>query len=156
SGGSGGGGAGGSSGSGGSGVDAPGAVDAGTDGAPRKDFGEPCNDKSECMSNICIFVGAGGICSRLCSGGSCPNGFGCFGVLGAVDPGVVSDVCVPNSTRLCTPCASDNECSVASQDLCLDYGAGQKFCGRDCRTITCPSGYTCQDVTVGTQMYRQC
>src|SRR5262245_26381009 len=106
--------------------DSPAPVDAAIDG-PKKGFGEPCGDKSECDSNICIFVGGGGICSQLCSGGSCPMNFGCFGVLGAVDPGVVSDVCVPNSTRLCTPCASDGECSVASRDLCIDYGAGQKF-----------------------------
>src|SRR5689334_10461668 len=92
----------GSSGSGGS-IDAPVIPDAGIDGLPLKDFGEPCGDKSECMSNICIFVGAGGICSRLCGGGTCPMGYGCFGVLGAIDPGVVSDVCVPASTRLCTP-----------------------------------------------------
>ncbi|HUH01855.1 MAG TPA: hypothetical protein VML75_07650, partial [Kofleriaceae bacterium] len=69
-------------------------IDAGPDAAPRAGFGEPCLDKSDCQSNICMFVNTGGICTELCVGGSCPPEFGCFGVLGVIDPGSVSDVCV--------------------------------------------------------------
>src|SRR5688572_20997609 len=45
-------------------VDAPTVdpTDAPTD-APLKGFGEPCLDKGECASNICIFVGTGGRCT---------------------------------------------------------------------------------------------
>src|SRR5437764_567684 len=106
-GGSSGGGAGGSSGSGASGgsggssVDAP-VGDGGSDAGMLHDFGEPCNDRSECRSNICIFSGLGGVCSTLCPTIGCPQGFGCYGVLGAIDPGVVSNVCVPENNLLCT------------------------------------------------------
>jgi len=119
-------------------------------------FGEPCDDKSECESNICIFVGIGGICTELCTGGSCPDEYGCFGVLGIIEPGVVADVCVPESTQLCTTCADHDECSIIGQDLCLDYPNGKKNCGRDCSTVECPTGYSCEEVEIGIETYDQC
>ena len=102
-----------------------------SDAADLAGFGEPCADKAECESNICIFIGIGGICTELCAGGSCPDEYGCFGVLGIIEPGVVADVCVPESTQLCTTCVEHTECSIIGQDLCLDYPDGKKFCGRD-------------------------
>src|SRR5262249_33406048 len=60
------------------------------------------------------------------------------------------------STRLCTPCQSDSECSAASRDLCLADALGRKFCARDCSTIACPSGYSCQTLMVGTSTFHQC
>src|SRR5262249_7884897 len=102
SGGSGGGGSSGSSGSGGGQGDAPGSVDAATDGPMKKGFGEPCNDRTECLSNICIFSGLGGVCSVPCPPIGCPQGYGCYGVLGAIDPDVVSNICVPENNLLCT------------------------------------------------------
>jgi len=60
--------------------------------------------KAQTETEICIFTGLGGICSRLCPP-ACPGTFGCFGVLGGgIDPGAVVDVCVPITTQLCTPC----------------------------------------------------
>ncbi|HUQ05517.1 MAG TPA: hypothetical protein VM261_23605, partial [Kofleriaceae bacterium] len=124
-------------------------IDAPTD-AMLKGFGEPCLDKAECASNICIFVGTGGRCTDLCSGGSCPSDWGCFGVVDIIEPGVIHDVCVPVVDQLCTACSTDNECvQVSSQDKCVTYAGGDRFCGRDCRSINCPSGYTCQDMSAG-------
>jgi hypothetical protein len=126
------------------------------DMVPRKMFGEPCNDKSECETEICIFTGLGGICSRLCPP-ACPGGFGCFGVLGGgIDPGAVVDVCVPITTQLCTPCMAASECSAGGKDLCLPASTGGTFCGRDCSTIACPMGYSCQNITQGGNMFKQC
>src|SRR5205085_1259094 len=58
-------------------------IDAPTD-AMLKGFGEPCLDKGECASNICIFVGTGGRCTDLCSAGTCPSDWGCFGVVDVI------------------------------------------------------------------------
>lgn len=137
--------------------DAGPTVDANTiDAAPKAGFGEPCSDKSDCESNICIFVGIGGICTDLCVSGSCPDEYGCFGVFGAIEPGEVADVCVPDSTQICTQCADHSECAVVGQDLCLEYDNGKSFCARDCSGVECPMGYTCETVNVEGTDYDQC
>src|SRR5689334_17664100 len=61
-------------------VDAPPAVDAGPDGPPLRGFGEPCTDRDQCESNLCILVGSSGSCTMFC--GDCPDGWGCVGVIG--------------------------------------------------------------------------
>jgi hypothetical protein len=126
------------------------------DAAPRLPFGEACTSPNQCDSDICVFSGVGGVCSQLCNPPDCPDGFGCYAVLGGVDPGVVSEICVPDSNRLCSPCNDSSECSGASQDLCVADADGLKSCARDCSTIACPSGYTCSDVSVGGTAFRQC
>ncbi|HVV86124.1 MAG TPA: hypothetical protein VHE35_23870, partial [Kofleriaceae bacterium] len=140
-------------------VDAGGPVDAGIDApidAQLAGFGEPCLDKHECTSGICIFVGSGGRCSDLCNGDDCPPDWGCFGVVGAIEPGHVDDVCVPVSDQLCSPCATDDECTQIGVDKCLAYPDGTHFCGRDCRMVDCPSGYACTDMTIGGMQTKQC
>ncbi len=133
-------------------------VDAGPtfDAAPKQPFGEPCSDKGQCESNICILVGIGGVCSETCTAGTCPMDYGCVGVFGAIDPGEVADVCVPETTQLCTQCAADSECSLIGSDKCIEYEPGKKFCGRDCSAIGCPAGYTCETVAVDAVNYEQC
>lgn len=142
----------------GSGADAGEFIDAGPmfDAAPKKGFGELCGDKAECASNICILVGIGGICTETCVGNSCPTEYGCFGVFGAIEPGQVADVCVPDSNQLCTVCDQSSECAIVGMDQCLSYDNGKKFCSRDCTTVACPSGYGCEDVDVGGTMFKQC
>ncbi len=138
-------------------VDAAPWIDADTtDAAPRAGFGEPCDDKSDCESNICILVGISGICTDLCVADSCPDEYGCYGVLGVIEPNQVADVCVPESTQICTQCAAHGECAIVGQDLCLEYDNGKQFCARDCSAVECPMGYTCQDVVVDTATYKQC
>ncbi len=131
-------------------------VDAPTD-AMLKGFGEPCLDKAECASNICIFVGTGGRCTDLCGAGTCPADWGCFGVVDIIEPGSVHDVCVPVVDQLCSACSGDAECvQVSSQDKCVTYPDGDRFCGRDCRSINCPAGYNCQDMSMGGTVIKQC
>lgn len=132
------------------------AVDASPDAEVRRAFGEPCTDKLQCQSFVCLYVATGGFCSMLCHGGSCPPGYGCVGVLDAVEQGVVSDVCIPEGNLLCTQCASHAECSLIGQDLCLPDPLSGSFCARDCTTVSCPPGYLCQDVEHGGFPYRQC
>jgi hypothetical protein len=109
-----------------------------------KMFGDSCTSPNQCSSNICVFTGTGGVCSATCPLIGCPSGYACYGVLGAIDPGEVANVCVPESNLLCTPCAQDVECGGAG-DTCLPYPTG-KFCGRDCSTISCPPTYTCKSL----------
>ncbi len=131
----------------------PVVVDAAPD-AMLKGFGEPCTDTDQCTSHLCIAAGSGGVCSQLC--GTCPSGWGCFGVLGAVDPGQVAFVCVPVSNQLCSPCQNDSECTLIGMDKCLTEDTGRKYCGRDCSTISCPTGYDCSTETIGGTMFKEC
>jgi len=123
---------------------------------PGKGFGEPCADKLECESNICILAGTGGFCSETCNAGSCPDGYGCLGVLDSIEPGHVDDVCVPQSTQLCSPCVNHSECAAIGQDLCVTNDLGDAFCARDCSSISCPTGYTCETVDIDGTDYEQC
>jgi hypothetical protein len=135
------------------GEDAPVVVDAIPD-AMLKGFGEPCTDSHQCQSDICILVGTGGVCSMEC--GDCPPGWGCFGVLGAIDPDQVSYVCVPISSQLCSPCEQDTECTLLGMDKCVTEDTGRKYCGRDCATVTCPTDYDCKDVAISGVNYKEC
>ncbi|CAN5923636.1 hypothetical protein BH11MYX3_BH11MYX3_33550 [soil metagenome] len=131
----------------------PVVVDAPPD-AMLKGFGEPCTDTNQCDSHLCIAAGSGGVCSQLC--GTCPDGWGCFGVVGAIDPGQVAFVCVPVSTQLCSPCQTDSECTLIGMDKCLTEDTGRKYCGRDCATVSCPSGYDCSTETIGSATFKEC
>ncbi len=139
-------------------IDAAATIDAGptVDAMPLKGFGEPCMDKSECESNICILAGIGGICTETCVAGSCPEDFGCVGVFGAIEPGEVADVCVPSSTQICSPCTDNSECSLIGMDQCLTYEDGKSFCSQDCEVVDCPTGYTCTDTDIGGTIFKQC
>ncbi len=140
---------------GGGGVDGP-AGDAGPDAAPGLGFGEPCTDRSQCESNICIVVGIGGRCSDLCQGGDCPEGFGCLGVLDSVEVGQVDEVCVPISDQICSPCTAHSECTLIGMDLCIADPDGDSYCSRDCSAVSCPTGYACETVDIGGGDFEQC
>ena len=131
-------------------------ADSATDSPPGKAFGEGCNSAEECESGICIFAGIGGICSRLCAGGGCPEGYGCLGLEDAIEVGVVSEVCVPVANQLCTPCKQASECSLTGSDLCLPFYDGLSFCGRDCTKLNCPAGYSCITQTIDGVEVKQC
>ena len=135
-------------------IDAPEvAVDAAID-AKLSPFGDPCTDSNQCDSHLCIAAASGGVCSQLC--GSCPSGWGCFGVLGAIDPGQVAFVCVPVSNQLCSPCLADTECTLIGMDKCLTETTGRKFCARDCATVSCPTGYDCTTETIAGNAFHEC
>ncbi len=108
-------------------------------------FGSPCDDNSICASSECLLSGTGGVCTQMCAtAADCPNGWGCYGVAG-VD-GTVTNLCVMEHDQLCNPCRTGADCSSTEEDLCLPYTTGGSFCARDCTTISCPTGYSCQTV----------
>ncbi len=125
------------------------------DAGPLKGFGDPCRDKAECESGICILAGTEGFCSRLCATSPCPEGYGCYGMLGVVEQDAVTEVCIPIVSTLCTPCQEDTECSAVGVHLCLEFPDGA-YCGRDCTAEDCPTGYECRDVEREGQTFRQC
>jgi hypothetical protein len=43
-------------------ADVPLGIDAGPDAANLAGFGEPCTNRDQCMSDICIFAGTTGVC----------------------------------------------------------------------------------------------
>lgn len=131
-------------------------ADAGPDAEPGRGFGEPCTDRTQCESNICIVVGPGGRCTDLCSGGDCPEGYGCLGVLDSVEVGQVDEVCVPISDQICSPCTDSSECTLIGMDLCIADPDGDSYCSRDCSSVVCPTGYTCETVDIEGTDFEQC
>jgi hypothetical protein len=127
------------------------------DAGQKLGFGAPCTDPLQCESSICILVAAGGTCSKLCTtGADCPADDGCFGVLGAVNDGQVSSVCVPTSSQLCSVCEHDSECTLVGMDKCLTEATGRAYCSRDCAKVACPTGFDCTDQVIDHVNYKQC
>jgi hypothetical protein len=118
-------------------------------------FGSPCMMNQQCDSGICLQTNNGGVCTQIC--GDCPTGYGCYGVDGAVQPGTMTNVCVPENNLLCTPCSQATDCGATNgADHCLPYTTGT-FCGRDCTTIGCPPTYNCVAMDGGDMgMLHQC
>ncbi len=141
-------------------VDGPPGPTIDADNTPPADapdlngFGEPCTDRDQCDSNLCILVGTSGQCTMLC--GDCPDGYSCLGVVGIDVEGTVSFVCVPTSTQLCTTCVMDSECTLIGNDKCVTYPDGDQYCGQDCSTVSCPVGFTCETVNIAGTNYQQC
>jgi hypothetical protein len=136
-------------------VDVDAGADAAVDAAPGLGFGEPCTGNRECESGVCIFVGTGGRCTRLCSD-DCPTEWGCYGVIDVIDPGEIDNVCVPVIDNLCTACSGDPECTQLGMDRCLTYPDGDRYCSRDCSRVGCPTGYRCEAMTLGGTPVQQC
>jgi uncharacterized protein YkwD len=51
---------------------------------------------------------------------------------------------------LCKSCNSNADCGGGS-NYCLQRSDGVRFCGRDCRTMACPSSYTCMRLSTTVQ-----
>jgi hypothetical protein len=109
-------------------------------------IGEACTASQDCESGLCLSVGSEFLCSVEC--GNCPPSTYCARVEPeAAPPGETAPpdgyYCLPDRGGLCKPCASDINCTFPG-DRCLDLGAGEMVCGRDCSyDQTCPVGYEC-------------
>jgi len=120
------------------GVDA-GAPDAGT----GLDFGERCQQHSDCRSQICLQLADNtSICSRLCSG-DCPSEYICKGYV--LDRNRLVNLCAPFTDLYCRQCTTSSQCASAG-DKCTDVG-GANYCTRDCSANgACPANFDCVDV----------
>ncbi len=80
--------------------------------------------------------------------GTCPSGDGCAPVTGS--GGDIATVCVPQSGKLCDPCATSKDCEALGlkDSACVQQGALGRFCGVACvAKADCPADYDCQKVT---------
>jgi hypothetical protein len=115
-------------------------------------FGDLCNEGSECQSGFCLEgPGGGRVCTQRC--GDCPTGWQCEFVSNeAVDQGFY---CVADRPDLCRPCEADIECDD-NEDLCLQIGP-RKYCGEACgENKPCPDGYTCTPIERDGATVTQC
>ncbi len=124
-------------------------ADLSTGTADCQTFGCPCNGNSECDSELCIEATEGRICSETCDS-QCPSGFDCVTVPSGTDP---LSMCLPRHVRLCRPCREDAECVSPLDGFeahCLPAAdpAEGSFCATSCATRSCPSGYSCEEVSL--------
>jgi hypothetical protein len=139
----------------GGGSDAPGN-DAGTPDAQQDAqsdvgqlgvFGDPCTSDGDCVSDHCIDVGDGQVCTRECFGADgCPEErWVCRPVQDSVAGPDPLFLCVPQEDRLCQPCESQGDCG-SDGDRCITVGEGD-FCGQFCMdSDDCPSDYECTSI----------
>ncbi|MBM4354895.1 MAG: hypothetical protein FJ109_14080 [Deltaproteobacteria bacterium] len=110
-------------------------------------FGWPCTDNAECLSGYCVEAEHGFVCSMQCVE-DCPKDWECAQVGQGPD---LMYICLPAFGTLCRPCTVDEDCRQGSGKpaYCLDSGGDGFFCTRECLDGMCPSGYSCQEKTLG-------
>ncbi len=120
-------------------------------------FLEPCDDGNDCLSGICVDHMGDSVCTQLCVE-ECPAGWECAQMAG-FEPDLVF-ACVSSFTHLCRPCHTSDDCKSVTgvEDVCVEYGEGEKFCGGNCAEgADCPAGYSCIDaVTEEGSALKQC
>ena len=124
--------------------------------------GCPCSDNVDCASGFCVPTANGNECTKTCDT-TCPEGWSCSPVTGGAE-GTTVYICLPLYTNLCRPCETGADCGQLGDNggFCLEYEGGVgSFCGGDCdEDAPCPSGYLCEQVSVGSpgneQVVGQC
>ena len=106
------------------------------------EFLAPCETDTDCLSRYCIQRRDDNVCTELCAGQTCPDGWNCATLQNTGSDAV--RLCVPNPDSLCRLCDSNSDCGGLA-DMCLDLN-GQTVCGQDCTTDPCPAEYVCNDV----------
>jgi len=107
-------------------------------------FLEQCTVHADCLSGECVPAPEGRVCTQACSDhADCSAGPGWQCV--AAGPGGARDLCLPDLSRLCEPCATDQDClGGAAGDRCVATDDGL-HCGRSCEgAAPCPAGFVCR------------
>ena len=115
------------------------------DAATGSGLGEPCQAGSDCTSGMCVQGADGKVCSQACTD-TCPTGWLCKQV-----PGGEAFYCLPATTHLCQPCATNTDCNEGGgiDNVCVPFGNTGSFCGVACNPAlpaSCPTSYECMDV----------
>ena len=136
----------------------PGADTAnpGAETAAVEDLGTKCESDADCQGGPCVQTANGGVCSQGCEG-ACPEGWSCVPPKDADTDG---NVCVPDFETLCMPCSANAECNLPGgpgDGRCIPRGDAGSFCGSDCTSKDCPTGYACEDVAdLNGEVSKQC
>jgi hypothetical protein len=133
------------------------AIDVEPGGNP---VGFPCNQATDCQSQLCKPVVAGSatsVCVKPCSAQTdCADNFFCD----PATPGATSGFCVPRSPSHCKTCAASSECGGLSEVCGTAAGDTVKACHIDCTiagAAACPPDYTCTQTTLdGTGAAKVC
>ena len=117
-------------------------VDTGPEGG---EFGDPCGAMEDCQSDLCLQTPEGSVCTQPCVE-ECPPGWACQGVdLFGSD---LVFVCVPTFWDQCKTCTKHSECGIID-DYCVEFEGEGRHCTTHCDSDeACPTGHTCQDVTL--------
>ncbi|MBR57287.1 MAG: hypothetical protein CMH54_04435 [Myxococcales bacterium] len=106
-------------------------------GTPKKGFGDPCQEGSECESSLCLDVGIAGtgFCTQACTRSKeCGAGFLCAPV------SATEKVCAPSDVGNPVDCAA----STCFGLLSLQNGLGQCVCSGECLDASdCPASMVC-------------
>lgn len=135
--------------------DAEADTDAGTDVDAEPACGTlgcACIDDRDCESGECIRAGLadGRICSEICFETCSLEGYECVVFSDGADG---TSLCVPSSDTYCAPCVRDSDCG-SSRALCRQLPDGNA-CAPPCGD-GCPSGASCERVTIGGETYDVC
>lgn len=98
---------------------------------------------NQCQRQASLCIPIIGTCRNKCNGVTCNAGEKCVPTTGT---------CITPGKMLCDACTVGDECG-GTDDACLSFPNGGSFCGQDCRTKTCPTGYNCYNLSNGG---RQC
>ena len=104
------------------------------------EFGCPCESNLECGSGYCVEGPFGFVCTDTCFE-ECPEGWHCKGLSGfGVD---MVFLCVPQSKKLCYPCAADSQCGGG---VCVELDEAS-YCAYQCDPKSpCPASFSCQGI----------
>lgn len=125
-----------------------------------------CSNHSECggANNYCLRNNLTGetFCGIDCSNSTCPENYYCEYITSSMQQCVpVTGTCLNDddfdniddntdndiNAKLCSTCSNHSECGGANNYCLNNSTTGQIFCGRDCSSINCPSGYSCEYVS---------
>lgn len=113
-------------------------------------FCSACLHDGNCPTGqSCVSYGGGKWCSKPCNAGKteCPMFAECKAIGSKHYCQHKAGKCKGDG-KLCSPCSSSSDCAAGGG--CLSFNLTEEsFCGTDCGSKSCPSGYKCYTVTSG-------
>jgi hypothetical protein len=105
-------------------------------------FLSPCSKNTDCESGLCVDSEEGAICTVVCYGSECPEGFQCVGVAGTAD---VVFLCMPVSKKICKQCTSDVQCGLSK---CVEFNKSMNCLYPCSSSAGCPKGFHCNEYCI--------
>lgn len=115
-------------------------------------FGDPCDNESQCESELCVSDGMNVYCSEYCTrDGECPTGAACYALENGGGACIIEESLptepAPEPTQGFNESCDENEDCVS--ELCVNDGT-RTFCSEYCSdSEPCPDGAGCVELTSG-------